>query len=106
MAAAARIRGYDYCAITDHKLIAPSLMACDSFEETGVDFLVLPGEEVHSPGNPVHLISLGSQTSVNDWWRYHKDECRVAVEKELAAISEPMLPQDCCTAAATQVMFD
>ena len=106
MAAAACMRGYDYCAITDHKLIAPSFMARDFYEETGVDFLILPGEEVHSPDNPVHLISLGSEVSVNDWWRYHEDEYRTAVEAELASMDAPMLPEDRYTAAATQVMFD
>lgn len=106
MAAASCMRGYDYCAITDHKLIGPSIMARDFYQDTGVDFLILPGEEVHSPDNPVHLISLGSETSVNDWWRNHEDEYRAAVEKELAGMQEPMLPEDRYTAAATQVMFD
>lgn len=106
MAAAACMRGYDYCAITDHKLIEPSRMARDFYRDTGVDFLILPGEEVHSPDNPVHLISLGSEVSVNDWWREHEDEYRAAVEAELATMNEPMLPQDRYAAAATQVMFN
>ena len=49
------------------------------FEKTGVDFLVIPGEEVHSPDNPVHLINMGGKESVNDWWRYHEDEYRAAL---------------------------
>ena len=106
MAAASCVHGYDYCAITDHKKFEPSLLARDFYAQTDVDFLILPGEEVHSPDNPVHLINLAGRESVNDWWRNHEDEYRAAVEKEMENITEPMLDEDRYTAAASQVMFD
>lgn len=106
MAAAACRHGYDYCVITDHKQYEPSLIARDFFKDTGVDFLVIPGEEVHSPDNPVHIISLGGNASVNDWWRDHEDEYRAAVEAELETMTEPMVECDRYAAAASQVMFD
>lgn len=106
MAAAACRHGYDYCAITDHKQYEPSLIARDFFAPTGVDFLVVPGEEVHSPDNPVHIINFGGHCSVNDWWRDHEDEYRAAVEQEMALITEPMLDEDRYTSAASQVIFD
>lgn len=106
MAAAACTNGYDYCVITDHKVFEPSLIAKEFFEKTGVDFLVIPGEEVHSPDNPVHLINMGGKESVNDWWRYHEEEYRAAVEEELKTITEPMTAKDRYAAAASQVMFD
>ena len=106
MAAAACRHGYDYCVITDHRQYEPSLIARDFFAPTGVDFLVIPGEEVHSPDNPVHIINLGGAHSVNDWWRDHEDEYRAAVQQEMAAMDEPMLDADRYTAAASQVMFD
>ena len=106
MAAAACRNGYDYCVITDHRVYEPSLIAKEFFEKTGADFLVIPGEEVHSPDNPVHLINLGGKESVNDWWRYHEDEYRAAVEEEMKTITEPMTEKDRYAAAASQVMFD
>ncbi|MBQ7868236.1 MAG: hypothetical protein IJ354_08825 [Clostridia bacterium] len=106
MAAAACRLGYDYCVITDHKRYEPSLIAKDFFEQTGVDFLVVPGEEVHSPDNPVHIINLGGTESVNDWWRDHEPEYRAAVEKELETMHDPMTDDDRYAAAASQVMFD
>lgn len=106
MAAAACRLGYDYCVITDHRQYEPSLIARDFFKPTGVDFLVIPGEEVHSPDNPVHLINMGGKESVNDWWRYHEDEYRAAVEEELKNITVPMTEKDRYAAAASQVMFD
>ena len=106
MAAASCFNGYDYCVITDHRVFEPSLQAKAFFEKTGADFLVIPGEEVHSPDNPVHLINMGGKESVNDWWRYHEDEYRAAVEEELKTITEPMTEKDRYAAAASQVMFD
>lgn len=106
MAAAACRHGYDYCVITDHKMREPSLIARDFYKDTGVDFLVIPGEEVHSPDNPVHIINLGGEQSVNDWWRDHEDEYRAAVDAQLADMTEPMTDRDRYAAAASQVMFD
>lgn len=106
MAAAACRHGYDYCVITDHKKFEPSLIARDFYKDTGVDFLVIPGEEVHSPDNPVHIINLGGDESVNDWWRDHEDEYRAAVDAELAGMDVPMVEADKYAAAASQVMFD
>lgn len=106
MAAAACRKGYDYCVITDHKQYEPSLIARDFYKDTGVDFLVIPGEEVHSPDNPVHLINLGGNASVNDWWRDHEDEYRAAVDAEMAKMTEPMFDSARYAAAASQVMFD
>ena len=106
MAAASCRHGYDYCVITDHAQYQPSLIAKDFFASTGVDFLVIPGEEVHSPDNPVHIINLGGDQSVNDWWRDHEDEYRAAVAKELENITEPMTEKDRYAAAACQIMFD
>lgn len=106
MAASACRRGYDYCVITDHKQYEPSLIARDFFAETGVDFMVIPGEEVHSPDNPVHIINLGGNKSVNDWWRDCEPEYRAAVEAEMKNVDEAMGDKDRYAAAASQVMFD
>jgi len=106
MAAASCRNGYDYCVITDHKKYQPSIIARDFFASANVDFLIIPGEEVHSPDNPVHIINLGGNESVNDWWRDHEDEYRIAVAKEMENITEPMTDKDRYAVAACQVMFD
>ena len=107
VAAACCKRGYDYCVLTDHYHYEPSIQARDFYAATPVDFLVIPGEEIHSPDNPVHIINLGGRESVNTWYREHEDEYRAAVEKELAAMGDvPMLPEDKYAAAASQVIFD
>ena len=106
MAAAACRHGYDYCVITDHALYKSSLIARDFFEPTGVDFLVIPGEEVYSPDNPVHIINLVGNESVNDWWRDHEDEYRAAVAKALETIHEPLTDRDRYAATTSKLPSD
>lgn len=106
MAAAACANGYDYCAVTDHKKLEPSLLARDYFAPTGVDFLVIPGEEVHAPDNPPHIISLGGKESVNTWWREQEPDYRARVEEELARTDPSLGQEDRYAAAASQVIFD
>ena len=106
MAATACRKGFDYCVITDHNRYEPSLIARDFYKDTGVDFLVIPGEEVHSPDNPVHIINLGGDESVNDWWRDHEDEYRASVDAEIQNMTEPMFDGTRYAAAASQVMFE
>ncbi len=106
MAAVCCRLGLDFCAITDHKRFEPSVETSVFWKDCGVDFLVLHGEEVHSPENSVHILNLGGAGSVNNWWRDFEDEYYAAVEKELAKIEEPMAPQQKFQTAASQVMFD
>jgi len=105
MAANCCRRGYDYCAITDHRRYAPSILTREFYEPTGIDFLVMPGEEVHSPDNPVHIISLGAKESITDWWLEDETEYRAAVEKELEQVDDTLCAKDRYAAAACQVVF-
>ena len=61
-----RERGYDFFALTDHEKYYPSLNAKSFYEPLGLDFLIVPGEEVHSPNNHVHIINFGGHASVNE----------------------------------------
>lgn len=106
MAAAACRHGYDYCVITDHRKYQPSLIARDFYAETGVDFLVVPGEEIHSPDNPVHIISIGGRSSVNEWFEKDEPAYRAAVEKEMEDVDASLGAADRYAAAACQVIFD
>lgn len=106
MAAACCKLGYDYCVITDHHQYGPSLTAIDFYKDTNVDFLIVPGEEIHSPDNFVHIINWGGNASVNKWFEDNEPEYRAAVEKEMKNITEPMTDKDKYAAAACQVIFD
>lgn len=65
VAASCRKIGFDFAAITDHRQYAPSLEAIKTFEDVDIAMRLYPGEEVHAPGNPVHIVNFGGSFSVN-----------------------------------------
>ncbi len=60
-----RRNGYDFFAITDHGRYYPSLEAIAAYKDVPLDFKVYPGEEIHLPGNSVHIVNFGADYSVN-----------------------------------------
>ncbi len=65
VAAACRQIGLDFMALTDHRAYQPSLDARAAFADTAADLRIYPGEEVHPPDNPVHIVNFGGSFSVN-----------------------------------------
>ena len=106
MAAACCRRGYDYCVITDHYDRRPSIRAKERIDALGVDLAVIPGEEIHAPGNGVHIISMGGSAGVNDWYRDDPEGYEAAVQEKLRTISAPLSPEDRYAAASSLALFD
>ena len=65
VAARYRQAGFDFMALTDHGRYDPSLIARDIMADYGCDMLVCPGEEVHLPDNPTHIVHFGGKYSIN-----------------------------------------
>lgn len=105
MVAAACRRGYDYCALTDHRQMAPSIRARAAVEAIGDHFLALSGEEIHAPGNNVHIINMGGEKSVNEWHETDPEGYESAVRAEMANITEPMGEKDKWATASCQAVF-
>ena len=84
--------GMDFYALTDHGKYAPSLRAAKFAESLPTSMKVFPGEEVHLPDNPVHIINFGGSFSVNDLAK-NSEENRAQYKKEVEErIKE--LPED------------
>lgn len=83
VAANYRKAGFDFMALTDHHRYAPSLEAIRAFEGLPTDFRLFPGEEVHVPGNYVHMVNFGGSFSVNEM--YESDPARCTREVETLA---------------------
>jgi len=66
VAGACRRIGLDFVAVTDHRKYAPSLEAAAAFDGVDIDLGIHPGEEVHPPDNPVHIVNFGGRFSVNE----------------------------------------
>ncbi len=60
-----RMRGYDFCVITDHHRYYPSLEAIADYAGAKCPLNILPGEEVHLRGTDVHIVNAGGTFSVN-----------------------------------------
>lgn len=65
VAASCRKIGFDFMALTDHGKYEPSLESQQAFEGIETDLRIYPGEEVHPPNNPVHIINFGAGRSIN-----------------------------------------
>jgi hypothetical protein len=79
VAGACRRIGLDFMAVTDHRLYEPSLEAIRAFQSLPIDLRIYPGEEVHPPDNPVHMINFGGNFSLNQIFRQEEDRYRAEV---------------------------
>lgn len=80
VAAAARREGLDFFALTDHSCYPASLEAISAFRDAAVDLRIYPGEEIHPPGNPIHMLNVGGGASVTDLIRENTGGYRSEVE--------------------------
>jgi hypothetical protein len=65
VAASGRLIGLDFMALTDHHQYQPSLEVMAAMRALPTDLRCYPGEEVHPPGSPVHMVNFGARFSVN-----------------------------------------
>ena len=64
VAANYRKLGYDFLAITDHYRYSSSIETINMYKGINTDYLIVPGEELHMPGNYVHVVNFGGDYSV------------------------------------------
>jgi len=108
VAGACRRAGLDFMALTDHRLYQYSLEAMAPFREMPVDLRILPGEEVHPPDNPIHIVSFGAKAGVTDFYRteeqekaYREEVTRIQAQlKDVPAGVDPYQYASCLWAAA------
>ena len=86
VAAACRKIGMDFMAITDHGQYKPSLEAMRAFAGLEIDLRIYPGEEVHPPENPVHMLNFGGSFSINE--QFAGEEYRRGVERIAAGLAD------------------
>jgi hypothetical protein len=91
IAGASRRIGLDFMAVTDHHQYAPSLEAIRAFADVEADLKIYPGEEVHAPGNPVHIVNFGGRFSLNEQFdgEAYRDEVK-AIEAALTDLPPEM----------------
>lgn len=87
VAGACRRAGLDFMALTDHRFYASSIEARTKYDGVPIDLRIYPGEEVHAPGNPVHIVSFGASAGITEFWA---DED--AFRAEITALAEQLPP--------------
>ncbi len=105
VAANYRKAGFDFLAITDHRVYQPSLEAIAAYKDEPADIALFPGEEVHAPDNDTHIINFGGGESVNAFFRDQPER----YAREVAAIEESLsMPANVNkhSAAAAKWAFD
>lgn len=105
---AARYRqlGMDFCAISDHRNYTPSVTAKDYWQDLNPDFKLYPGEEVHSPGNAVHIVNFGGRYSVNAQSYGNEELYRKEVAEIQKTLPKNLSPQSSFYVAASEWVFD
>lgn len=88
VAATCRRNGYDFMALTDHRLYEPSLRAIKAMADFGCEMLVCPGEEIHLPGNPNHIVNFGGKASVCELVRQDEDKFRAEVAEYMTDVPD------------------
>jgi len=74
VASSCRRIGLDFVAITDHGKYFPSIEAIDTFKDLDLGFKIFPGEEVHPPNNPLHIVNFGGKFSVNELFEREREK--------------------------------
>ena len=106
VAATNRKTGYDFMALTDHRKYEPSLAAKKAMADFGCDMLVCPGEEVHLPDNPVHIINFGGKSSVNQLVDDNVEKYYAEVREYEKSVPENYDPSTRFQVAASEWTFD
>ena len=92
VAARYREEGFDFIAVTDHGKYAPSLHTMKFWKDLRNGFRLFPGEEVHTPDNPVHIINFGGTFSVNDLAQNEPERYRREVEEISRSLPPELIP--------------
>ena len=87
VAGACRRVGLDWMALSDHRMYQPSAKLPEAFQGVPIDLRIYPGEECHSPDNPVHIIAFGHNAGIRD---LYMDAAEPQARAEIAQLQDKM----------------
>lgn len=89
-----RRKGYDFMCITDHGNYYPSLDAIEFYKDVKLALNIMPGEEVHLPGTPVHIVNAGGLFSVNGLFPMKENYLQTNGELSRRRFDDTITPPD------------
>lgn len=105
LAARYREAGFDFMSLTDHRKYEPSLEVIEYWKDLNPEFKLFPGEEVHAPDNPVHIVNFGGKCSVNAMYRDDEEKYRREVQEIVDAIPDKEEGKDYFVVGASEWVF-
>ena len=90
VAANYRREGFDFLALTDHKLWQPSDDMINAYSDLDLGIKLFHGEEVHIPSSAIHMVNFGGSYSVNDLYYNNVEE----IDEKIKADAEKLQPRD------------
>lgn len=84
--------GLDFMAVSDHHWYDGSIEAQRAFADAPVDLRIYPAEEVHTPDNPIHIVSFGANAGITELYREDDSEYRAEVDALMESL--PPTPDD------------
>lgn len=105
---AARYRelGMDFVSVSDHRNYEPSITAMEYWREKHPDYKLFPCEEVHSPGNPVHILNFGGRYSVHKLSYENEEKYRREVDAIASELPENISRETKFAVAAAEWVFN
>ncbi|HDP36178.1 MAG TPA: hypothetical protein ENN29_13850 [Candidatus Hydrogenedentes bacterium] len=88
VAGACRRAGLHFMALSDHRWHDGSMEAHRAYADAPIDLRIYPGEEVHTPDNPIHILSFGANEGITELYRDDETQYRA----EVAALMESLPP--------------
>ncbi len=92
VAGACRRVGLHFMAVSDHRWYDGSLEAQRAFADAPVDLRIYPAEEVHTPDNPIHIVSFGANEGITELYRDDETDYRAEVDALMESL--PPTPDD------------
>ncbi|MBR2370630.1 MAG: hypothetical protein IKA82_01290 [Clostridia bacterium] len=84
-----REQGYDCFALTDHNRFYPGGEIDEVYEGVNTGMCRIIGEEIHTPGSPVHIVRIGGENkSVTEQYVLDLDGYYKAIEEYLTRVPE------------------
>lgn len=89
VAAHYRKAGFDFMAITDHRNYYGSIEAINAYKDVPIDLTIIPGEEIHTPDNNVHIVSFGGEESITDMFTNNSEDYYNRIYEIMKTIDVP-----------------
>ncbi len=83
-----REQGFDFIALTDHNRYFPGGEIDEVYNGVQTGMFRVYGEEVHYPGNTVHIVHVGGKKSVTAQYIKNKEKTDAEVENLLASVPD------------------